>query len=508
MPQKLVNCRVVQELTQAIEKLKGPAGDICEKHGTAMHYYCVTCETPLCPDCAMFSDEHKGHEFKHLNSIYELQIKKIKDQAKFLRERHQQFAAMLEEIDGNMDELRKAKDEKTKELLICIEQMQARLEAQYKSKSLTLHAHKSAIEDEIEQLENLHHELNQQISLSSKSDLIKKTPELIRRARELQDKPVSKFATQAINSEFTSEMIPQYESGVFVIKNYSILKDQAEVIYSDNLISNGITWRLKVYPNGNGVAKGTYLSVFLEMVKGSSESTKYEYRVEMMNFLNPSLCVVREFASEFEQGECWGYNKFYKVNQLEEKGYLDPENDAISLRFYVRPPTYYQLCKDQRSYIDSLEKSKNAAMIQLAELRSRFEKDISPKVLSMVFSSNENPLEGISEEDEVFSPSRSINFIDEANRSPKMNTSEANSPDKPRTLAKKLRRLAALRRRPKSRSSSGELTRVLRECLMTPEDVSSSDNAGDDLEHDDLGYEIYSENLISALNAVQQACLE
>ena len=38
---------------------------------------------------------------------------------------------------------------------------------------------------------------------------------------------------------------------------------------------NNLIWRLKVYPNGNGVAAGEYLSVFLEMVRGPEDSSKY-----------------------------------------------------------------------------------------------------------------------------------------------------------------------------------------------------------------------------------------
>lgn len=47
--------------------------------------------------------------------------------------------------------------------------------------------------------------------------------------------------------------------------------------------SNNLTWRLKVYPNGNGVARSKYLSIFLEMIKGPPDSSKYEYKVEMIN---------------------------------------------------------------------------------------------------------------------------------------------------------------------------------------------------------------------------------
>jgi len=95
------------------------------------------------------------------------------------------------------------------------------------------------------------------------------------------------------------------------------------------MFCSGLTWRLKVYPNGNGVAKGVYLSVFLEMVKGLQDSAKYEYRVEMINQRNPQVVINREFASEFETGECWGYNRFYKIEMLEKEGFLIPEKDVV-----------------------------------------------------------------------------------------------------------------------------------------------------------------------------------
>lgn len=62
-------------------------------------------------------------------------------------------------------------------------------------------------------------------------------------------------------------------------------------------MSNGITWRLKVYPNGNGNnAQGNYISVFLEMQKGiSADAQKYEYRVEMIGQGDSNRKVTREF---------------------------------------------------------------------------------------------------------------------------------------------------------------------------------------------------------------------
>lgn len=61
---------------------------------------------------------------------------------------------------------------------------------------------------------------------------------------------------------------------------------------------------------------------------------------------DPTRNIVREFASDFEMGECWGYNRFFKLDYLISEGFLDPEEDTLILQYQVRPPTYYQQCKD------------------------------------------------------------------------------------------------------------------------------------------------------------------
>lgn len=61
--------------------------------------------------------------------------------------------------------------------------------------------------------------------------------------------------------------MPPYDSGIFHLTPFTKLKQTQEIVYSDILETNGLQWRLKIYPNGNGVAKGAYLSIFLEMVK-------------------------------------------------------------------------------------------------------------------------------------------------------------------------------------------------------------------------------------------------
>jgi hypothetical protein len=53
--------------------------------------------------------------------------------------------------------------------------------------------------------------------------------------------------------------------------------------------------------------------------------------------------MLREYSSNFEPGECWGYNKYIKLENLISEGFLHPVSDTIRIKYYVRQPSYYQV---------------------------------------------------------------------------------------------------------------------------------------------------------------------
>ena len=93
-------------------------------------------------------------------------------------------------------------------------------------------------------------------------------------AAELNRKPTTGFVTTPVQSDFQSEIVPQYDSATFILNNFSSLQHKADPVYSPPLNVNGLSWRLKVYPDGNGVVRGNYLSVFLELSAGLPETSK------------------------------------------------------------------------------------------------------------------------------------------------------------------------------------------------------------------------------------------
>lgn len=64
---------------------------------------------------------------------------------------------------------------------------------------------------------------------------------------------------------------------------------------------------------------------------------RYEYRVEMVHqsCSDNSKNIVREFASDFEVGECWGYNRFFRLDLLASEGYLNTQTDTLVIRFVL-----------------------------------------------------------------------------------------------------------------------------------------------------------------------------
>ena len=86
---------------------------------------------------------------------------------------------------------------------------------------------------------------------------------------------------------------------------------------------------------------------------------------------DPSKNIVREFASDFEVGECWGYNRFFLLDALVSEGFLDTDNDILILRFQVRPPTYQQKCRDQQWYITQLENDNHHLHNEIKILREK-----------------------------------------------------------------------------------------------------------------------------------------
>jgi tripartite motif-containing protein 37 len=350
---ELVNCRWAEEVTQRLDTLQqcnsfstkrfkqgANNTDIeevdsysnvknkenkCDIHkAEKLSVFCLTCRKCICHQCALFNGTHTSHIFKPIDEIYEYHKSQINEHVKILKKRHSELNCLVQEVERNIESVKGTKDERVREIRNTVELMIAKLENQLKNKVLILMNQRNKLSHETEAMESTIQDIEVEIRNKSKSDLIIKSNDIIKKCEEIENgKPISSFASATISSscfsssnEFISELVPQYDSSTFTIYNFSQFQHKADPIYSPPLNVNGLSWRLKVYPDGNGVVRGNYLSVFLELSAGLSETSKYEYRVEMIHQKSQDLSksIVREFASDFEVGECWG--NFLSCNLL------------------------------------------------------------------------------------------------------------------------------------------------------------------------------------------------
>lgn len=383
---ELVNCRWVEEVTQQLDTLQlvgatkeDSEKEQCKIHKEKLSVYCWNCKKCICHQCALWGGTHSDHVFKPLDEIYEQHVSQIKEEFVRLRRRLSELISLVQEVEKSVESVRVAKDERVHEIRHAVEHMISRLDAQLKSKLLTLMAQKNSLSQETEQLETILKSVEQQLNMSCKSELVSISNEILQRMAEIQSKPMASFVTAAVPADFPSEIVPPYDGSTFVMHNFSVLQQRADPVYSPPLSVCGLTWRLKVYPDGNGVVRGNYLSVFLELSAGLPETSKYEYRVEMIHqgSRDPSKTIVREFASDFDVGECWGYNRFFRLDLLASEGYLNTERDTLILGFQVRSPTFFQKCRDQMWCINQLQTAQAQYISQINDLKERLAIELS-----------------------------------------------------------------------------------------------------------------------------------
>ncbi|KAG8231268.1 hypothetical protein J437_LFUL011122 [Ladona fulva] len=371
---ELVNCRWVEEVTQNLDTLRAVDAETTTAVGNGqdskddercgdhldenLTVFCESCSKCICHRCALWGGTtHAGHSFKPIAEVHELHIQQIKEDIAKLQQHQLKLINFIQKVEQNIDAVRTARDEKANEVCRALDSMLSRIDSQLKSKILTLTARKGLLGQESEKLESIIKAVEHKLSTCSRSELISQSSDLLRIIKAAQMRPLSHLVAAPVLGEFKSEIVPPYDTGTFVIQQFNRLQAQAEAVYSAPLHVNGICWRLKVYPNGTGVVRGLYLSIFLELTAGLPESSRYEYRVEMIHQAtrDPRRSIIREFSSEFGVGECWGYNRFFRLDLLSRDGYLDNLSGNLELKFHVRPPTYYQKCRDQAWYIHQLQ---------------------------------------------------------------------------------------------------------------------------------------------------------
>lgn len=151
----------------------------------------------------MFESEHKEHKFEHLEKVYEQHVRSIRGESGFIRERLSSYVRLMESVRRAIDSIQKAKAAKEDELVRVAEMLRNSLEKQLKEKLVLLLSEKSAIANEITYLETLSETTENEINSASRSQLVKKSKELIKVIEEAKQRPAVAFDESSASPNFT-----------------------------------------------------------------------------------------------------------------------------------------------------------------------------------------------------------------------------------------------------------------------------------------------------------------
>lgn len=364
---QLIKVRFIKDFSKVIDSLKmqqvrnyslyekNETIDKCKEHSLKMIYFCVTCDQVICPDCVMFTKNHANHEIERLKNIYEKKIDSINKEMVDLKKKIYEYEKYLTELSKKADQLKEGKERRIKDLLLLSRALNAKLESDVASRLHSLGDERRKVEDELEYFESIYTEMSSRLKHSTPAKTICNSDDYLKQLIEVNHREFQSSIPKNMIAEFEADIGIEYATGVFVLKPYSIKKNCNEIVYSDPLVADGITWRIKAYPNGTGKHKSEYLSLFVEMVKGWENGGAYCYKVILVKLNKETENIEREYISEFENSICWGYNRFCKIEDIENQGFWDKDNDQIVLRYQVKPANHLQKIKDQSNFIKSLE---------------------------------------------------------------------------------------------------------------------------------------------------------
>ena len=358
---QLIQVSFMAEVANFIDKInnnkKNEELENCPKHNIQYLYYCKNCNVPLCSDCYMFEDNHKEHEIKRINDVYKEHFDLIKKEKENLDNNCEILLNRnLRDISDKIIEIGNFKYKRSKELEETFNNLNNQLQNQSQDLINKLIKWKQDLEIKIEKIEIERNNISKEIKNSSKSNLIRKSENILNSIKTINDKLIKEKETKEnfhlnLSNKIPNSIIPKYETAIFEIENF--LENNNEIIYSPELRINGLIWRIKLYPKGNASSKNEYLSIFLELLEGINEISKYYYILELINFKNKNN-FYQEYSSNFSNGECWGYSKFFKLSKLKENGFID-DKGKICIKIHIRPENYFQLSRDLKNYINKLE---------------------------------------------------------------------------------------------------------------------------------------------------------
>ncbi|XP_058819290.1 E3 ubiquitin-protein ligase TRIM37-like [Topomyia yanbarensis] len=305
--------------------------DICGKHVRNMNFYCCTCKQCVCDECAVTDEHHLDHTFKSLDVIYDNSVQIAEEEFEKVRHYMKKIGTLIEKVERNVELVKKVKEEKLKEIRAIAESSIEGLDRQVREKLQKLQGHKYTLLVEMQDIEKSLRHMETEVMACTKSQFIAKKSKIFKECNKIRMNPIKDFKQIRVPVSLKIEIPTVYETGIFVIENFSSFDDN-KVAYSNEFAdSYGHVWRIMVWC----VISEDQLGIYIELVEG--QPCWMECRFQLIH-VDVKKIVHKQIKQCFDRTsqKDWGFRDFIALKTILDENYLK-EDDSLELLYHIRP---------------------------------------------------------------------------------------------------------------------------------------------------------------------------
>ncbi|EAT35116.1 AAEL012693-PA [Aedes aegypti] len=305
--------------------------DICPKHLRSINFYCCTCKLCVCDECAVADEHHLDHTFKCLDVIYESNLQIAEEEFEKVKHYTKKIASLVEKVERNMELVKKVKEEKLKEIRSIAESAIEGIERQVNEKLQKLQGHKYALMAEMQDVEESLRIMEGEVVGSSRSQFIAKKSRIFKECNKIRMNPIKDFKQIRVPVSLKIEIPTIYETGIFVIENFSSFDDN-KVAYSNEFTDTfGHIWRIMVWC----VISEDQMGIYLELVEGLP--CWMECRFQLLH-PDTKRIIHKRIKQHFDRStqKDWGFRDFVALKTILDDNYLK-DDDSLELLYHIRP---------------------------------------------------------------------------------------------------------------------------------------------------------------------------
>uniref|UniRef100_A0A182IZC9 Uncharacterized protein n=1 Tax=Anopheles atroparvus TaxID=41427 RepID=A0A182IZC9_ANOAO len=307
--------------------------ELCLRHGKALSFYCSSCKQCVCETCATDADDsrHRDHTFKALHVTYEQHRAVLEGELEKVEHYRDKLAALVDNIDRNVELIGRVKAVKCSELESIVAAARRGLDRQEEQKVTRLHEHRHVIAGEMDAIEEKLQAMRCDMDNSARSQLIQMKSTIVDTCNAIRAQPIQDFKHIRVSASLNMEFPAIFETGIFVVQNFSTFDDNKVVYSSEFSDCLGRIWRIMAFC---GISED-HFGLYLELVHGLPCWMECTFQLIHDDPRKTISKTIREYFDRTPK-KGWGLRDFVSLSTIVEEQYLR-DNDSLELLYHIRP---------------------------------------------------------------------------------------------------------------------------------------------------------------------------